>query len=209
MGPLIVFEGIDGCGKSLQAERLAAHLAARGTPTLLTKQPTTGPIGRLIRQASRVDRCDLGWAPSARVLAALFAADRVDHYEHELWPALSDDKVVICDRYTHSSICYQGSQLGAMGPREVRALNAHVPAPDLVVLLDIPLDVARERIASRTRRTEIYEEDGALTLAARVYAELERHCPGERIVRVDGLGAPSTVEARIRDVVAPLLKGRG
>ncbi len=207
MGPLIVLEGIDGCGKTLQAEMLAQRLRARELPVLLTKQPTTRPIGRLIRQGSRSDRCDLGWAPSPRVLATLFAADRIDHYEHEVWPALSCDQIVVCDRYYHSSMCYQGTHLGPTGPREIRAMNAHVPAPDLVVVIDLPIDVALDRIAARTTR-EIYEDRYALTRTALVYADLERHCPGERIVRVDGTRSAQVVGDVILEQVEASLKGR-
>lgn len=206
MGPLIVFEGLDGCGKSLQARVLAEHLTDRGIPYVLTKQPTTGPVGRLIRDASRVDACDFGWTPSARVFAMLFAADRVDHYENVIWPALVDGHVVICDRYVHSSVCYQGGQLGAGGAREVRALNAHVPAPDLTILIDVALETARTRLKMRALAPEVHEAEDALAQAARMYAELERFCPGERIVRVSGEGTVADVHRRVLDVVAPLIR---
>src|SRR5690242_1367991 len=105
----IVLEGIDGSGTTTQAARLAQTLQARGARVHATREPSTGPVGRLLRQALtgtlvaderpvQLDFC---------TLALLFAADRMDHVRREIEPALARGEVVISDRYDLSSLIYQ------------------------------------------------------------------------------------------------------
>ena len=100
-GFFVVLEGADGSGKTEQAKRLAATIRAVGRNTLETREPSTGPIGRLIRQAL------LGAVVDPSAMGALFAADRFDHAARQVLPALELGAVVVCDRYDWSNIVYR------------------------------------------------------------------------------------------------------
>ena len=100
-GILIVIEGLDGAGLSTQAALLAGYLRDKGEAVILTKEPTTSPIGNLIRSALKHE-----WKPSPLELQLLFAADRENHLEKEIEPALRENKIVISDRYILSSLAF-------------------------------------------------------------------------------------------------------
>jgi dTMP kinase len=100
-GILIVIEGLDGAGLSTQAALLAEHLRDKGGKVILTKEPTTSSIGNLIRSALKQE-----WKPSPLALQLLFAADRENHLEEEIEPALRENKIVISDRYILSSLVF-------------------------------------------------------------------------------------------------------
>src|SRR5690242_11047967 len=97
-GFFVVLEGIDGSGKTLQTQRLAAALRARGERVLLTREPTDGPFGRRYREWARGE-CE---ATAAEVLQ-LFLADRREHIANEIGPALAAGGIVVCDRYVAST----------------------------------------------------------------------------------------------------------
>lgn len=145
-GLLITLEGIDGCGKSTQHSRLAERLKAQGLPVVVSREPTSGPHGRHIRQLlSRPEAPDLTMAHRLR---DLFLADRKEHVAKLIEPALKTGVLVLLDRYYHSSIAYQGA--AGLDPDEVRTLNEAVaPAPDLVLLFDLPVEEAAQRLQDR------------------------------------------------------------
>src|SRR5690606_1380005 len=143
----IVLEGIDGAGTTTQAERLAELLRGWGKSVVLTREPTSGPIGRLLRTTlgggltdAEGERVDLDWA----AMALLFAADRLDHVRREIEPALLRGEVVISDRYDLSSLVYQSATCpeGASATPWLTQLNARARRPDLTLVLDIPPEVA-------------------------------------------------------------------
>ena len=105
MAPFIVIEGIDGCGKGTQAKLLFDHLKDLGKEVLLTAEPTKGPLGKMIREHLSDPFLD------DESLALLFAADRIEHLEKEVRPALEAGKIVISDRYVYSSVAYQGQRI--------------------------------------------------------------------------------------------------
>src|SRR5690606_25682164 len=109
-GRLIVLEGIDGSGTTTQARWLGEALEQRGHAVIVTREPTSGPIGLLIRQALQQQLpSENGQSVQLdfRAMALLFAADRVDHNQRLILPALAAGKIVISDRYTLSSLLYQ------------------------------------------------------------------------------------------------------
>jgi dTMP kinase len=140
-GRLVVLEGIDGCGKSTQARRLAASLPAR-----CTAEPGGTPLGQELRRLL-LDP-DLS-PPAARTEALLMVADRAEHVATVVEPALAAGHWVVADRFTPSTLAYQG--YGRLLDLDVlRAVSGWAAAgvePDLVVLLDLPVDVARRRLA--------------------------------------------------------------
>ena len=139
----IVFEGIDGSGKSTQAKLLARRLEDLGIPVLLTAEPSDGPVGRIIRS--------LTTRPEAEEEARLFTEDRRDHVERVILPALVEGRTVICDRYVHSSVAYQGAR-GVDQAAILSAQRLFAPQPDVIFLLEIPAKIALARIGSDETR---------------------------------------------------------
>lgn len=211
-GRFIVLEGIDGAGTTTQTERLIDALRARDHRALPTREPTTGPIGTMIRQVLTgriVVADDRGpRAPDWTTMALLFAADRMDHLDAEILPALRQGQIVVSDRFDHSSVAYQSAS--AQDPTAVawiQQLNARARRPDLTIVLDVPEDVAAERRARRGHRAELYEQSAFQQRLAAFYRDLEKHYPGERIAHIDGRGTPDEVHhAIVREVDAVIAK---
>lgn len=169
VGRLIVTEGGDGSGKTTQARRLVDHLRSGGRSAHLTRQPSDGPVGRLLREFLIGEHAIPDGEVSSATLAALFAADRVDHLQREVYPRLTAGDVVVSDRWYHSSYGYQTSH-----PRDftwIRDLNRHARRPDLTIFLRVPPEVAEERRAAAGRARELFDD---LTVQRRV-AELYEH----------------------------------
>lgn len=147
-GLLIVFEGGEGAGKTTQVSRLTFELVQAGITPVVTREPGATPLGSTLRQIL------LGAAPGsvcARAEALLYAADRALHVAAVLAPALAAGKVAVCDRFTDSSIAYQGFARG-LGPAAVSYLSEFATAgltPDLVVVLDIDPRTGLHRAAQR------------------------------------------------------------
>src|ERR1700733_1397656 len=147
-GKFITFEGGEGTGKSTQAGLLANKLESLGLSVLLTREPGGSPGAEIIRHVLLSGAAKpLG----ADAEAMLFAAAREDHVRCTIAPALAAGKWVICDRFVDSTRVYQG-ELGHVDPRLIKGLervSIGDLAPDLTLVLDVPVDVALERLASR------------------------------------------------------------
>jgi len=205
-GCLVVLEGLDGAGTTTQAARLAAALRRAGIRVTLTREPSDGPIGRLLREALRRGVPGRGEGLSDAALALLFAADRLDHLASTLEPALAAGRVVVCDRYLLSSFAYQGRVLGW---RWVEALNARAPAPDLTLFLQVRPGVAAARRDGRGGRRERFESARIQRQVARAYAAMVgRHARDHRIRTVDGERSVREVGAEVEAWVAVLLARR-
>jgi dTMP kinase len=138
-GVFIVFEGIDGAGKSTQIRLLAEELQRRGLKPVLSREPTDGAWGRKLRESATTGRL------SAEDELAYFLRDRTEHVEQLIRPALNDGKWVILDRYYYSTIAYQG--IRGLDPAKLQQqMQALFPRPDRVFLLDLPPAAAVERI---------------------------------------------------------------
>ena len=149
-GRLIAFEGIDGCGKSTQAKAVAAALGA-----LLTHEPGATPLGARLRQLL-LDPDSDSPPPTPRAETLLMAADRAEHVAQVIEPALASGAWVVTDRYSGSTIAYQGYGRG-LGAEELAAVVAWATAgveADLSVFVDVPVEVAaaRRRGADRMER---------------------------------------------------------
>ncbi|MFH2110920.1 MAG: dTMP kinase [Candidatus Bathyarchaeota archaeon] len=144
-GCFIVFEGIDGSGKSEQYRRLTRNLEKKKYPVVQTKEPTVDlPVGKLIRSILYQEQ-----QVAEEALALLFAADRVDHTEKKIKPALEQGSVVVSDRYVYSSLAYQsGGMKKELSLEWVREINSHALMPDIVVFLDITPEVGQSRLAN-------------------------------------------------------------
>lgn len=163
-GIFITFEGLDGCGKTTQIERLAATLSSRGFDVLATREPGGSTIGERIRSIL-LDSRTAGLSPFAEL--ALMFADRAQHVDEVVLPALRARKIVLCDRYTDSTEAYQGSgrELGSQIVLELHRDLCHDLWPNLTLLLDSDLDAsiarARNRNQTAASREERFENENA------------------------------------------------
>jgi dTMP kinase len=207
MRPLfIAIEGIDGSGGTTQTRMLADWFRARGHPEVLTTaEPSTGPVGQFIRRALDPDQPEsvIGDA----VLPYLFAADRRDHLDREIVPALQQGAVVITDRYYHSSLAYQSL---AIGLPEVAALNDRFQMPDLTLFLHLEPDLCLARIQARGATMERFEALDRLRQIGDAYEGVIVHCRarGERIERVSATGTPDEVHQLVQALVLQLIEDR-
>jgi len=185
MSTLLVLEGLDGAGTTTQARRLADALAARGRAAHVTREPSDGPIGRLLREMLTGGHAIPGQAIDQATFGLLFAADRLDHVQREVAPALAAGTVVISDRWYHSSLAYQGT--GA--EREwIRTLNQRARRPDLTIFLRVAPEVAAQRRVAAGRAQELFEDLAMQQRVARGYDKVlaELAAAGEAIEILDG-----------------------
>lgn len=189
MNKLIVLEGIDGAGTTTQCERLA-----RAFDLHATREPSDRPIGQLLRAILRHQH----GAVDERAVALLFAADRLDHVDGEIVPALGQ-RSVISDRYVMSSIVYQSLHL----PRDfVVEINRFARPADLTLLIDVDVGVAESRRLGRGGPAERYDARATQErLAAAYRAEAARL----GAVVVDGNGTPDEVFAALVPLVQSCL----
>jgi dTMP kinase len=200
-GKFVVLEGIDGSGTTTQTARLAARVRALGHSVRMTREPSDGPVGTLVRQVlgGRVV-IPGGGAPGWATMALLFAADRMDHVECDIAPVLADGGVVVSDRYDASSLAYQSISSGGEAREAIewiRTLNRYVLRPDLTVVLDVPPDVAAERRQNRGEAAQIYEQNEVQRALSAFYRDLARHMPNDAVVVLDGTGTVDEVHERV------------
>jgi dTMP kinase len=175
-GLLVVFEGIDGSGKSTQARRLLRKLRSLGYEAVLIREPTRGKWGRRIRRMAKT----AGSLKPEEELD-LFVRDRRENVQANITPALAAGKVVILDRYYYSTIAYQGAK--GIDPELIRRQNeAFAIKPDLVFILDIAAGQGLDRIRGRKSRDLLFERRRYLAKVRRIF----RAFRGRRFVRLDG-----------------------
>lgn len=201
-GRFIVIEGIDGAGTTTHTTKLAERLRSDGERVHATREPSDGPFGTAIRQilSGRLVLPN-GGAPGWSTMALLFAADRMDHVEAEILPALADGQIVLSDRYDASSIAYQSITSGRSAQDAInwiRVLNQHAPRPDLTIVIEVSADAARARRESRGEAAQIYEQSEVQRALGEFYRDLPAHMPGDRIVTIDGSGTVSETHERLR-----------
>jgi dTMP kinase len=172
-GFFIVLEGLDGCGKSTHRRRVAERLRELGFEVVETREPSDGPVGRLLRECS-----ERGLRFPAEVEALLYAADRLLHVYETVEPALREGRLIVSERYLHSSIAYQGAE--GVDIEWIRELNRFAPKPDIAILLDIKPEIAVERM--RDRRLTAYEDYEIQRRVREIYLRLVEE--GE-LVRID------------------------
>jgi dTMP kinase len=182
----IVFEGIDGTGKSTQVNLLAKALRAAGHEVITSKEPTDGPHGTRLRQSADTGRL------SPQEELDLFHLDRRGHVENLIKPALARGAFVILDRYFFSTMAYQGVR--GFDPTEIRRINeAFAPLPDLVFILELDLDTALTRIGVRDGEANEFEQRDSLQKCHDVFAALD----DPFIRRIDARQTSAEVHAQV------------
>jgi dTMP kinase len=208
-GMMIAFEGGDGTGKSTQIALLRAHLEAQGLRVTVTREPGGTAIGERVREILLDPSSS---AMTDRAEALLYAAARAQHVEEVIGPALSDGRVVLCDRFIDSSVVYQGAGRG-LGEARVESLNLWATAgvvADLVVLLDLDADEGLRRAGAaggHDRLEAAGDRFHRIVRAAyrrRAAAEPHRYLLLDASVPVDDLHA--AIRSDVTMLLAPLLE---
>jgi len=216
-GKFITFEGLDGCGKSTQVEKLAIALRARGLAVVVTREPGGTPTAEKIRQLL-LDTKTAMLAPMAEL--ALMFASRAQHIHEVIAPALGAGQVVLCDRFTDSTEAYQGGgrKLGSEPVLELHRILCGNLQPDLTILMDS--DVAASVARARRRNTahgkgkgigvpdENRFEKESRAFFGRVqqaYLVSARREP-ERVTLVDARGTPQETQRRILELTRRKLR---
>ncbi len=203
-GKLIVFEGVEGCGKTSQMQLCAQWLESLGISVLLTRQPGGTEIGVDIRRLLLEKADNKPIAELTELL--LYAADRAQHVEQELKPNLAKEKYILCDRYTESTIAYQGYGRG-LDMDLIKQLN-HIATggleSDLTIWLDVDVEVGLARKRGSEQALDRIEQE-TIAFHHRVqqgYVELAAAYP-QRIIRIDGSLSKEAVhqiiQANLRD----------
>jgi dTMP kinase len=188
----VTFEGLDGSGKSTQAELLRTRLERSGRDVVATREPGGTPVGEAVRQLVLQGADMSPWAE-----AALFAAARAEHVARVIRPALDRGADVVCDRYIDSSLAYQGAARG-LGVDEVLELNLRATGgllPERTILLLVDPEVGATRLGETPDRIE-REGLEFLRLVDRGYRSLVDRFP-ERIVALDGLLDAEEIAERV------------
>ena len=207
-GKFLVLEGLDGAGTTTQAQRLAAWMRGQGRKVHVTAEPSSGPIGALVRQVLTRRVVGAGEDPGGfdpAALALLFAADRLDHVAAEVAPRLADGWDVVSDRFTLSSLAYQA--ITCRDRAWVEEINRRALAPDLTLFLTVGARTALARRFAASGARELFEVPAFQARVARSYREgiATLRALGQRVEEVDGELPVEDVTAALARAVAALL----
>lgn len=197
-GILIVFEGIDGAGKTTQAEILLNKLRIKGFDVVYFQEPTRGKWGRIIKEKALLPD---SLTPKEEL--DLFQRDRKENVEENLKPALVMKKVVILDRYYFSTIAYQGAK--GIDPEWIQRNNEKfVVKPDLVFILDIDAKKGLKRIEDRKRKDKLFEREEYLVNVRKIFKGFK----GENIIHIEGTKPKEEISRKIEKIVFDYIKDK-
>jgi dTMP kinase len=192
-GVFVCVEGLDGCGKTTQAKLLVRRLR-RTYDAVYTAEPSSGKIGKFIKK-----HCLHGERRSSGVVETLlFAADRFEHVENTVLPALQKGKIVVSDRYVYSSLAYQGAT--GLDLEWIWKINEHAIRPDLAIFIDVRPETVVQRLKPKKSVMENLETQRKVR---EIYVEFVEK--GD-LVRVDGNKSQKEVAGDIATVVQGFLK---
>ena len=196
-GFFICVEGLDGCGKTTQTKLLVRKLRKMGWDAVYTAEPSRGKIGKFIQKY-----CLQGEKRTFPIVEALlFAADRFEHVEREVIPALNEGKIVVSDRYVYSSLAYQGAT--GLDLKWIEMINEHAIRPDLAIFVDVEPEAVIKRLKPKKSVMENLETQRKVR---EVYVKFVEK---GKLVRIDGNKSTKEVADDILKVVLRFLEKRG
>lgn len=200
----MVFEGLDGSGKTTQMARIQKRLTRMGIHAVTTCEPTSGPVGTLIRQILK-GRITM----DPRTLAALFAADRTDHLvapDTGVKALMKKGRIVLCDRYYFSSYAYHAKDMDLEWVITLNAVNAQLLTPDLTLFIDVAPNTCLDRIRAGRAHLDLFEKIDILTqVRDNYFAAFERLKDQETVKVVDGNASEDEVEQAIWRQISHML----
>ncbi len=216
-GLFITFEGLDGCGKTTQLERLSLVLRLEGLPFVVTREPGGTAVGEVIRNLL-LDTSTAGVAPLTEL--ALMFASRAQHIKEIIQPALNEGRIVLCDRFTDSTEAYQGGgrKLGSKPVLDLHRILCGGLQPDITILMDseVAASVQRARRRNRVRADQgnpgevdegRFERENRAFFGRvhETYLAIAEREP-KRVFKVNARGTPERTHAKIIEIVRKRLK---
>ena len=193
---LINLEGIDGCGKSTQSQFLMDKFKRNKEETILLKEPTNGKYGQKLWEmlSGNIE------ATTEEILE-LFVLDRKEHVNQKIKPALDDCKIVLMDRYYYSTMAYQAA--AGIDVNRIRRDNEFAPKPDIVLIFDLPADLAMKRVRSHSV-ADVFEKEEHLEKVRKAYLNLE----DDSLVRIiDATRTPEVIFDEVWRLVSEVRNG--
>ena len=193
---LINLEGIDGCGKSTQSQFLMGEFEKNNEKTILLKEPTNGKYGRKLWEmlSGKIE------ATTEEILE-LFVMDRKEHVDQKINPALNEGKIVLMDRYYYSTMAYQAA--AGIDVKRIRKDNEFAPKPDIVLVFDLPADLAMKRVRGHSV-ADVFEKEEHLEKVRKAYLHLE----DDPLVRIiDATRTPEEIFDEVWKLVSEVRNG--
>ncbi len=193
---LINLEGIDGCGKSTQSQLLMDEFEKNDEKTILLKEPTNGKYGRKLWEmlSGKIE------ATTEEILE-LFVMDRKEHVDQKINPALNEGKIVLMDRYYYSTMAYQAA--AGIDVKRIRKDNEFAPKPDIVLVFDLPADLAMKRVRGHSV-ADVFEKEEHLEKVRKAYLHLE----DDPLVRIiDATRTPEEIFDEVWKLVSEVRNG--
>ena len=193
---LINLEGIDGCGKSTQSQLLMDEFEKNDEKTILLKEPTNGKYGRKLWEmlSGKIE------ATTEEILE-LFVRDRKEHVDQKINPALNEGKIVLMDRYYYSTMAYQAA--AGIDVKRIRKDNEFAPKPDIVLVFDLPADLAMKRVRGHSV-ADVFEKEEHLEKVRKAYLNLE----DDPLVRIiDATRTPEEIFDEVWKLVSEVRNG--
>ena len=193
---LINLEGIDGCGKSTQCKLLMEKFQKENENVVILKEPTDGKYGKKLWEMLKGQR-----EATTEEILDLFVKDRREHVNEKIKPALDDGKIVLMDRYYYSTIAYQAA--AGIDVERIRKDNEFAPKPDIVLIFDLPVDLAMERVRGHSV-ADAFEKEEHLEKVREAYLNLE----DDPLVRIiDSTRTPEDIFAEVWNLVSEVENG--
>lgn len=202
-GILIAIEGIDGSGKTTLAKNIHTSLEQQGFSTMLTREPGDSDLGKEVRQLV----CAQNIAISSKAQYLLFAVDRAQHFTERILPALADNKIIICDRLSDSSLAYQGYGNG-LDIEMIKSINQWTMqniVADITIFVRIPVQTALERCSSRGSLSA-YEKTEFLERVAQGFEEIYRN--SDDVIIIDGNQSQENMKVQTLSAITTWLKDK-
>jgi dTMP kinase len=193
---LIDLEGIDGCGKSTQSKFLMEKFEENNEKTIILKEPTSGKYGKKLWEMLSGKR-----KATTEQILDLFVMDRKEHVEEKINPALNEGKIVLMDRYYYSTMAYQAA--AGIDVNRIRKDNEFAPKPDVVLIFDLPADLAMKRVKGHSV-ADVFEKEEHLEKVREAYLDL-RDDPLVRII--DSTRTPEEIFEEVWKLVSEVRNG--